>query len=234
MGNMDYYNKFAAVPVEAQKRIDAGRLKGMTDINPMWRIKALTEAFGMCGFGWKYEIVSQRLEEGHAVMLPSATTDEPRYAHTVNAFVDINLYVKVDEKWSEPIPGIGGASYIANERNGLYTSDECFKMALTDALSVACKALGVGADVYWAAGRSKYSAQEEAQNAQNSGNPSAQANTAPTQKNAPATPRELLIATLNERGMDVNQFAVARGLNKNTSPETYIAILTELGVQWNG
>lgn len=220
MENMEYYKKFAAVPAEAQKSIGAGRLKGMTDINPMWRIKVLTETFGMCGFGWKYEIVSQRLEPGDN--------------DSVCAFVDINLYVKAGGEWSDPIPGIGGASYIANERNGKYTSDECFKMALTDALSVACKALGVGADVYWAAGRSKYSAQEEAQMAQNSGNPPAQTNTAPTQKAAPATPRELLIATLNARGMDVNQFAVARGLNKNTSPESYIAILTELGVEWNG
>ena len=29
-------------------------------------------------------------------------------------------------------------------------------MALTDAIGVAAKALGMGADVYWAAGRSKY------------------------------------------------------------------------------
>ena len=72
------------------------------------------------------------------------------------------------------------------------------------------------------------------QNALNGGNANGQANTAPTQKAVPATPRELLIATLNTRGMDVNQFAIARGLNKNTSPETYIAILTELGVEWNG
>ena len=220
MENMEYYNKFAVVPVEAQKGINAGRLKGMTDINPMWRIKVLTEAFGMCGFGWKYEIISQRLEAGDN--------------DSVCAFVDINLYVKVDGEWSAPIPGIGGASYIANERNGKYTSDECFKMALTDALSVACKALGVGADVYWAAGRSKYTAHGEAQSTQNDCNVNGQANTAPTQKAAPATPRELLIATLNTRGMDVGQFALARGLNKNTSQETYIAILTELGVEWNG
>ena len=72
------------------------------------------------------------------------------------------------------------------------------------------------------------------QNALNGGNANGQANTAPAQKAAHVTPRELLIATLNARGMDVNQFAIARGLNKNTSPETYIAILTELGVEWNG
>ena len=35
-------------------------------------------------------------------------------------------------------------------------NDECFKMALTDAISVSCKALGVGADVYWNKDRTKY------------------------------------------------------------------------------
>ena len=35
-------------------------------------------------------------------------------------------------------------------------SDECYKMALTDAISVAAKALGVAADVYYKNDRSKY------------------------------------------------------------------------------
>lgn len=59
-------------------------------------------------------------------------------------------------EWSEAIQGIGGSSFVTNEKNGLYTSDECFKMALTDAISVACKALGMGADVYWDKDSTKY------------------------------------------------------------------------------
>ena len=217
MENMEIYRKAAAVPVEAQKPIAAGRLKGMTDINPMWRIAKLTEIFGVCGFGWKYEIVSQRLEAGDN--------------DSVCAFVDINLYVKVDGEWSDAIPGIGGASYISNERNGKYTSDECFKMALTDALSVACKALGFGADIYWAAGRSKYTAQESAGEAVSGFGAPVQANTATKVETAPVAPRDLLVSVLKQRGMDVNQFALARGLNKSTSDETYLAILAELGVE---
>ena len=133
--NLSLYNKVREVPTDAQKSIGGGRLKGMTDINPMWRIKALTEQFGMCGFGWKYEILSERLENG--------ANGE------VAAFVKIHLSVKVDGVWSEPIPGTGGSSFVTKEKNGMYTSDECFKMALTDAISVACKALGFGANVYW-------------------------------------------------------------------------------------
>ena len=51
MGNLEIYEKVRAVPQEAKKTITAGRMKGFTDINPMWRIKVLTEQFGVCGVG---------------------------------------------------------------------------------------------------------------------------------------------------------------------------------------
>jgi hypothetical protein len=143
MDNLKVWNSVREVPQTAMKAIMGGRLKGMSDINPVWRMKTLTEQFGMCGFGWKYEIVDERLEKG--------CNDE------VSAFVKINLFVNVDGVWSDAIPGTGGSSFIAKEKNGMYQSDECFKMALTDAISVSCKALGFGADVYWSADRTKYS-----------------------------------------------------------------------------
>ena len=54
--NLEIYNKVRQVPESAQKTIKGGRLKGMTDINPMWRIKTLTDLFGPCGIGWYYEV----------------------------------------------------------------------------------------------------------------------------------------------------------------------------------
>lgn len=147
--NLSIYNKVRQVPNEAKKPIQGGRLKGMTDINPMWRIKTLTSVFGPVGFGWYYNILEKRIEEG-------ANGEKV-------AFVDIALYVKQDNEWSKPIEGTGGSSFIAKEKSGLYTSDECFKMALTDAISVACKTLGIGADVYYEKDRSKYDTPEEQQ-----------------------------------------------------------------------
>lgn len=149
MENLEIYERVRQVPTSAQREIQAGRLKGKTDINPMWRIKALTEQFGPCGIGWKYTITDKRLENGAN--------------NEVSAFVDIDLYIKVDGEWSDAIPGTGGSVFVASERNGLYTSDECFKMALTDAISVACKALGFGADVYWAKDVTKYTPRPERQ-----------------------------------------------------------------------
>lgn len=142
MEKMDIYNRVRQVPDEAKKAISAGRIKGMTDINPMWRIKKLTEEFGPCGIGWWTKV-----------------TD--RWTETVGdetcAFVDLELYVKVGNEWSKPITGSGGNKLATKERSGVYVSDECYKMAETDALSVACKKLGIGADVYFSADRTKYS-----------------------------------------------------------------------------
>ena len=61
MENMEVYNKVRQVPQNAQKQIQAGRLKGMTDINPQWRIEKLTEVFGPCGIGWYAEELKREL-----------------------------------------------------------------------------------------------------------------------------------------------------------------------------
>lgn len=141
MGNLDLYNRVRVVPEEAKKPIKGGRLNGMTDINPMWRIKVLTSEYGPCGIGWFYKPVKKWTEQAGG--------------ETV-AFVDIELFIKVDGEWSQPICGTGGSKLSQNERNGLFVSDECYKMATTDAISVACKQLGIGADVYFGADRTKY------------------------------------------------------------------------------
>lgn len=142
MSNLKLYDAVRAVPAEAQKTIVGGRLKGMTDINPMWRIKTLTEQYGPCGIGWYTETTRKWMENGSA--------------GEIAAFVDILLYVKQDGEWSKGIDGSGGSMFVAKESSGLHTSDECYKMAYTDALSVACKALGIGADVYWSKDKTKY------------------------------------------------------------------------------
>ena len=142
MDNLIIYERVRAVPQEAQKKIFGGRMAGKTDINPMWRIKTLTENFGVCGIGWKAPVKKFWLE-------PGANGE-------IAAFCEIELFIKVDGAWSDGITGIGGSSFVANEKNGLYTSDECYKMAYTDAISVACKMLGVGADIYWDKDATKY------------------------------------------------------------------------------
>lgn len=147
MDNMELFKQFEKTPDEAKKTIEAGRLKGFTDINPMWRFKRLTEVFGPVGIGWCFDIIDKQI-------IPGADG-------VVSAFVDIKLYYKHENEWSRGIPGTGGSSFVAKEKNGMYTSDECFKMALSDAIGTACKALGMSADIYFSKDRSKYTTAQD-------------------------------------------------------------------------
>ena len=167
-GNLSIYERMRSVPAEAKKAIEAGRLKGKSDINPMWRIKKLTEVFGPVGFGWYTEVIK--------------TWTEVDENSDVAVFVDINLFVKKDGEWSKPIYGNGGNKLISHERkyeNGTqvlvpYLDDDAYKKAYTDAISVAAKALGVGADVYFEKDVTKYDtalSQSEPVQAQVAGTP---------------------------------------------------------------
>lgn len=201
MNNLELYDKFRKVPDTAKKNIGGGRLKGMTDINPMWRIKTLTEEFGICGFGWYYEITDKWIET-------SMAKDE------ITANVKINLYVKRDNEWSKPIVGIGGSMLVANEKNGLYVNDECYKMALTDAISVACKSLGIGADVYWNKDNTKYNDGKKDQ--------------AVAPKEKALTYREKLIIYAKEAGIPFAELAKDYGLNSKTTEERFKEVLEDL------
>ena len=131
MDNMQIWNAKKRPPKTALKTIAGGRLKGMTDIKPAWRYQAMTELFGPCGSGWGFSIEKMWIEQG-------ANSELMCFAH-------INLWY---ESKDNIIPGIGGSKFIAKEKDYLFNNDECFKMAVTDALSTAMQKLGIASDIY--------------------------------------------------------------------------------------
>jgi hypothetical protein len=128
------YESLARPPKDALREIQAGKLKGKTDINPQWRYKAMTEKFGLVGIGWKYEIQKLWTVQG--------AKDEKL------AFAQVAVLVKDGDVWSEPIVGIGGSKLVAIEKGTPVSNDEGYKMAVTDAFSTALKMIGVAADIY--------------------------------------------------------------------------------------
>lgn len=135
MSNLDYWNKVKQPPQNALKRIDFGYLKGKSDINPQWRLMAMTQAFGTVGHGWTYRIVR--------------TWSEPSPSGAVMCFSEVAVKTKVDGQWGEEFFGIGGSEIVEKNKNGLAHNDEGYKKATTDALGVAFKAVGVAADIYF-------------------------------------------------------------------------------------
>jgi hypothetical protein len=149
-------------PTTALKTIGAGRLRGKSDINPQWRYEAMTELFGPCGTGWRYTIDKVWNEPG---------TDGQIFAFAlVTIFYKDKVCERYDgpnpvykETWSDGIQGMGGSMLVTKESSGLHSSDEGYKMAITDALGTAMKMIGVAADIY--AGKwdgSKYNERPEA------------------------------------------------------------------------
>ena len=129
---LSYWEFWQHVAPGMLKEIKGGNLNGKSDINPVWRFKALTEAFGPCGFGWTVREVERWKDEA---------------AGEISVSVKVHLLVNIGGTWSEPIEGVGG-SKLCGKGRGDGINDEAWKMATTDAISVACKALGMAADVY--------------------------------------------------------------------------------------
>lgn len=142
--NMRFYVQVQDTPKEAQKSFNNGRFTG-TDINPMWRIKMLTQMFGPAGIGWW-------TEDEQYIFEPCTDTGE------IAVFCTLHLLYRDPEtgEISHPVSGIGGNKFLVSQRNGKYCNDEAYKMAYTDALSIACKSLGFSHDIYYQADRTKY------------------------------------------------------------------------------
>lgn len=190
MEKMTLWQQLNQPPAWALKPINAGRLKGKTDINPQWRYQVATEVLGACGIGWKYEIKRLWSEDG---------CEGQKFA-----FAEILFYHRVGETWSDPIPGIGGSMLIDKETKGLHASDEGYKMAVTDALSVAMKMLGVAADIYmglWDGSKYKDAPRQN--------------------ENKPAlTPRQILYNMMKSKGLSNDQMkSFSDFVGAKTEPE---------------
>lgn len=215
--NLAYYNQLRQVPQEAQKQFNNGRFSG-TDINPMWRIKKMTEVFGICGIGWYYEVVNRHLEK---------STDNV----TICAFVSVNLYINLDGTWSKPIYGEGGNTFTSmNKYDNVITTDEAFKMALTDAVSNATKQLGLGADVWFERDTvhgTKYDQQQELNNSTAKLRPTPQPKVAaPAPQQIPALP-ETVVQSVNTCN-DVNDLAEIWKSNAGLqSDKRFVTLVTQ-------
>ena len=205
MDNLELWDKVKTVPENAKTPITGGRLSGMTDINPMWRLKTLTERFGACGKGWYFVPTEKRIDTVEGTQEAVAT-------------IEGNLFVKYDDGWSQPIYCVGGAKLASMERNGLYLDDEVWKKASTDAISVGCKELGIGADVYWDKDSDKYidPKKDNFNKDKSTSNPKASTD---SDASARRELRQKIIAYGKEHGMSAHEVASDYKLSDSSSLE---------------
>lgn len=142
--NMRFYVQVQNTPKDAQKPFSNGRFNG-TDVNPMYRIKMLTMMFGPVGQGWW-------TEDEQYTMVPCEATGE------VAVFCTLKLFYRDPDthEISKGVSGVGGNKFLVSQKSGKYCNDEAYKMAYTDAVSIACKALGFSHDIYYQNDRTNY------------------------------------------------------------------------------
>jgi len=108
----------------------AGGFSG-TAMKPIWIVKRMTEQFGPCGQGWGINRPEFQVEH---------TPDES----LVYCYVSIWHGSRENEIW-----GVGGDKVRTTRKSGdVFTDDEAFKKAFTDAVNNALKYLGIGADIH--------------------------------------------------------------------------------------
>lgn len=109
----------------------SGGFRG-TQIDPAWRLQAMTEAFGPVGQGWGYEQIEWTIVERMV-------------------FTCVRVWYR-DPKTGEKCftgPQWGGTELMRRRRDGSEEpNDEAFKMSVTDALGKCLLQIGLAADVY--------------------------------------------------------------------------------------
>jgi hypothetical protein len=126
------WNKLKRTDPRATKPFTrSGGFRG-TQIDPAWRLQAMTEVFGPVGQGWGYEQLEWTVQERMVFACVRVWYRDP----------DTGERCFTGPQW-------GGTEMVRRRRDGSEEpNDEAFKMSVTDALGKCLLELGLAADIY--------------------------------------------------------------------------------------
>lgn len=110
-----------------------GKSYGGNSPSPYYLVRKATEVFGPCGIGWGFDIVEERLIEGHNAKIHHAR-------------------VAVWYDWNGKrgrVEHVGQTTFSGVRNNGnLFTDEDAPKKSITDALTKALSMLGFAGDIF--------------------------------------------------------------------------------------
>ena len=119
-------------------------LQGLTAIDAYYMFQRATEAFGMCGSGWGYEIKNEEYRESGPIMNADKTKT---IDHECDHILRVCLWYMLDGKRCE-IEHFGITKYKSKNKWGVVTDEEAPKKSLTDAIKKCLSMLGFCSEVY--------------------------------------------------------------------------------------
>jgi hypothetical protein len=133
MSNLDLWNSVERTNPAHTKAITGKSYQG-TSPKPHYLVHKATEAFGPCGIGWGFTIVSERIEEG-------AGGERMHIAH-------VRVWYEWQGKRGE-VEHIGGTQFSGIRSSGKpFTDEDAPKKSVTDALVKALSMIGFAGDIF--------------------------------------------------------------------------------------
>jgi hypothetical protein len=133
MSNLELWEKVERTNPVHTKAITGKSYQG-TSPKPHYLVHKATEAFGPCGIGWGFTIVSERIEEG-------AGGERMHIAH-------VRVWYEWQGKRGE-VEHIGGTQFSGIRSSGKpFTDEDAPKKSVTDALVKALSMIGFAGDIF--------------------------------------------------------------------------------------
>lgn len=115
-----------------------------TAINSTYLVMKATEQWGMIGFGWGYEIIEERVDNG----APIYNEENEILGHLKTHTIRLSLWVKQGEEIGK-VEHFGHTPYIYRANSGKWITDqEAPKKSLTDAMKKCLSMFGFSADIF--------------------------------------------------------------------------------------
>lgn len=147
--NLQLWDKVKKTDPNSTKQYQgAGGFRG-TAINSTYQIRKATSIFGPIGIGWGYEIVEDRIDDGHAIAGKDA--DGRPFVHdnivTKIHTLRVKMWFMLDGKRGE-VEHYGHTPFVYLNKHGPQTEAEPAKKSLTDAIGKCLSMLGFSADIF--------------------------------------------------------------------------------------
>ena len=132
------WDSWATTPEAHTKRVNTGG-RTFHAIDPYYRFRRATEAWGPCGTGWGWDHRYEVVDTG----VPAADGGP----NQILIVAHVGLWYGPESERGH-VHATGAAWLVQRTKRGAMTDDEAYKKALTDGLTKALSYLGCGADVF--------------------------------------------------------------------------------------
>tara|TARA_Y100000310_G_C20689941_1_gene821571 strand:+ start:616 stop:1350 length:735 start_codon:yes stop_codon:yes gene_type:complete len=144
MANLSSNSKFWKAVSKTDPKYTKDGQQGMSSIDGYYMFQKATEAFGMCGIGWGYEVIEEDYRTGGPIYDKGKTEV---IAHEIDHMLRVKFWYMQGETKGE-LTHYGITRYVYSSKYGPITDEEAPKKSLTDAIKKCLSMLGFCADVY--------------------------------------------------------------------------------------